>query len=149
MTKKTLTNDQLFEALTTQAGTAPAPAADESALSRDPEFVFELLRTQIAEDIARAMVTAGLNENQLAKKLNVSRQAVNEALAMKGNMTLRTLARISVALDCDLSLTLKKAMRCESLTRGADAVRRVKRVAPPSTKGLRGAKPSAVKQKAV
>ena len=124
MTKKTLTNDQLFEALTTQADTAPAPAADESALSRDPEFVFELLRTQIAEDIARAMVTAGLNENQLAKKLNVSRQAVNEALAMKGNMTLRTLARISVALDCDVFVSFDQPTRANTIEdwRGEDAI---------------------------
>jgi transcriptional regulator with XRE-family HTH domain len=52
------------------------------------------------------MEDAGLNENQLAKKLGVSRQAVNEVLNMTTNMTLKSLAKFCVALDRLPVLTL-------------------------------------------
>lgn len=106
MDRKTHTADELLHLLERQAAAQAASEAPGGApsLPDDPEFVFESLRTDIAESISRAMRDAGLNENQLAKKLGMSRQAVNEALAMKGNMTLRTLAKFTVALGCAVSV---------------------------------------------
>lgn len=72
---------------------------DEPPLSSDPDFVFETLRTDLAEAMLRGMEEAGLNENQLAKKLGVSRQAVDEVLNMTTNMTLKSLAKFCAALD--------------------------------------------------
>ncbi len=76
----------------------PKPQDDVPDLMNDPDFVFEGLRTGLAADLHAAMKRSGLNESQLARKLGVSRQAVNEVLAIKGNMKLRTLAKFCVAL---------------------------------------------------
>lgn len=72
--------------------------AVEGRVVDDPDYVFEAARADLAEQIYRAMEDAGLNESQLAAKLDMSRQAINQALTMKSNFTLRSLVRISLAL---------------------------------------------------
>jgi transcriptional regulator with XRE-family HTH domain len=99
--KKDLTQKQLWRLLEEQAasGSLGKSAPDETAvLHDDPDYVFAALRTGLAEDLHRAMQQSGLNENTLAKKLGITRQAVNEVFQMKTNMTLKSLARFCSAL---------------------------------------------------
>ncbi len=99
-----LTQAELWGALQNQleSGTLGEPVAGEVPdLAADPDYLFEVLRTRLAEHLYRAMKAAGLNENKLARKLGVSRQAVNEVFQMKTNMTLKSLARFCAALNVE------------------------------------------------
>jgi transcriptional regulator with XRE-family HTH domain len=59
----------------------------------------ELLITQVAEEIWKALDEADLNKSDLAGKLSKSKGYVTQLLNGSRNMTLRTLADICFALD--------------------------------------------------
>lgn len=59
----------------------------------------ELLITQVAEEIWKALDEANLNKTDLAEKLSKSKGYVTQLLNGSRNMTLRTLADICFALD--------------------------------------------------
>ena len=94
---------ELYAALERQvdAGDFKDKTASDPPLSADADFLFESFRTEIGEHFVRAMKDAGMNENQLAKKLGVTRQAVNEIILLRGNLTLKTLARYCAALGIE------------------------------------------------
>ena len=104
-----LNQEQLYELLEGQIEAGDFEDKPEHlSLSNDLEFMFGSLRIDLAEDLYVAMKHKGLNESQLAKKLGITRQAVNEVFAMTTNMTLKTLAKFCVALDVEPEITLKK-----------------------------------------
>jgi transcriptional regulator with XRE-family HTH domain len=59
----------------------------------------ELLITQVAEEIWKALDEADLNKTDLAGKLSKSKGYITQLLNGSRNMTLRTLADICFALD--------------------------------------------------
>lgn len=95
----------LFED-TRQATPAELARLEEAAntLRSDPEFLADVSKGFIVEDILRAMQAAGLNRNTLAKKLGKSRQYIGKILDEENpaNFTIDTLAELSVALGVKL-----------------------------------------------
>jgi transcriptional regulator with XRE-family HTH domain len=55
-----------------------------------------------------------ISEAELARRLGVSRAYVTQLLGGKPNMTLATLAKIAIALDCEVQTTLRSAARQHS-----------------------------------
>ncbi len=79
---------------------------DLLALDRNPEFVADLLKGMVTEDIMRAMEDNGINRNQLAKKMGKSRQYIGRVLSEKANFTLERLAALACALDRDIAVRM-------------------------------------------
>lgn len=77
-------------------------------LRADPEFLADVSKGLIVEDILRAMEDAGLNRNTLAAKLGKSRQYVGKILDEENpaNFTIDTLAALSVALGVKLHVRM-------------------------------------------
>jgi transcriptional regulator with XRE-family HTH domain len=139
-----MSEHDLWEALKKQVEQSNAlyrELSEGAPLADDAEYVFQSLRVSLAEVLFRAMEKAGFNENQLAEKLGVTRQAVHEALAMKGNMTLKTLAKYSVALQCEVEISLKP--RAEYLVAASAAI-----PAKPALKHSRIIKNASTKERA-
>jgi len=87
-----------FEAAVDESDRRREIARRDSDLRNDPEFIFEFMKGCFAQGVFAAMRRQGINESQLAEKLGMTRQAVNQTLSMKGNLSMRTLAKFSVAL---------------------------------------------------
>ncbi len=77
-------------------------------LRADPEFLANVSKGFIVEDILRAMEAAGLNRNTLAAKLGKSRQYIGKVLDEENpaNFTIDTLAELSVALGVMLHVRM-------------------------------------------
>jgi len=65
----------------------------------DPEFVADLAKGQITEDILAAMKKDNINKSQLAERLGKSRQYVSRVLNETANFTIDSLAEIACALN--------------------------------------------------
>ena len=76
------------------------PSAEE--LARSPKYVAGLMMTAFAEAVWQGMKRKNLTSAALARELGVSRQAVSEILAMKRDMRISTMARLSAVLDLGL-----------------------------------------------
>lgn len=98
------------------------------AFREDPEYVAEELALDLVMAITRRMRELGLNQSDLARKIGTSPAFVSQLLHGKPNMTLLTLAKLSVALGLDCKIALQTAE--EELPEHADVQRK-----PPS--GLR------------
>lgn len=74
---------------------------------RSSDVLLESLKTQIAIEIDREMKLKNISQNALSKQLGITRQSINEILAMNGNVTLKTLTKIASALSCRISLHIR------------------------------------------
>ena len=63
----------------------------------------------IIEEIKQVMLDKNINQSQLASKLNISKARISQILNSDGNLTIKLLARISEALDCNIKLDIKDA----------------------------------------
>ena len=96
-----------------------AKASSESGLlnsilseyKQDPEYVAEELALRIAEDAARIMHQKGLNRSQLARQMGVSRAYVTRFFDAPPNMTLRSIARLALALGAFPEMRLRRPSR--------------------------------------
>lgn len=73
----------------------------------NPEFVATGLLHDINEQILSQVRALGLRNSQLAERLGVSRAYINKLLDGNPNLTVRSLARIALALGCEPSITLR------------------------------------------
>lgn len=80
----------------------------------DPAFVADFLAMRIADEVDSMMVANGITKAELARRLGVSRAYVTQLLGGKPNMTLTTLAKIAIALDCEVQTTLRPTTRHNS-----------------------------------
>lgn len=64
----------------------------------DADFIAEGLIVRITENISRIMKAKNINNAQLAEELGTSKAYVTKVLNGNPNMTIRTLAKIAVAL---------------------------------------------------
>jgi transcriptional regulator with XRE-family HTH domain len=64
----------------------------------DPDYVADLMALQIAHHIASVLVDEGLTQRALAKRLGVSEAYLSRVLSGHPNMTLKTIAKLSLAL---------------------------------------------------
>ncbi len=75
---------------------------------KDPEYVAEELALRIAEDAARIMHQKGLTRSQLARQMGVSRAYVTRFFDAPPNMTLRSIARLALALGAFPEMRLRR-----------------------------------------
>ena len=74
----------------------------------DPDFVAEELAIDITERINVIMERKGLNKQKIARLLNVSKSYISKLLNGNPNMTIKTLAKITVALDENIIIVPKE-----------------------------------------
>ncbi len=75
----------------------------ESLEDVSPEIKAELdLSFAIADKIGRILTERGLSQKEFARKMKKTEAEVSRWLAGRHNFTIRTIARISVALDVQL-----------------------------------------------
>lgn len=106
MTRRTVKRSDTLDAELEQllAATCTVEEAQEALrdgaadLSKDPDFVADRLKTEIIEELLRAMEREGLNKNQLALRCGKSRQWISRILGEGDNFTVATLARLACAL---------------------------------------------------
>lgn len=72
----------------------------------DPEFKAGVLRLAFYEDMLRIMEEKGINRTELAKRLGCTKAYITKLLSDTTNVTIQTMAKISLALDSELSITL-------------------------------------------
>lgn len=80
----------------------------KAELMEDPEFrkVWEATapRHDLAEALIKLRLAAGLTQEQLAERVGMKKQAITRIENKPGNLTLKTLARISAAAGTDFSI---------------------------------------------
>jgi transcriptional regulator with XRE-family HTH domain len=67
-------------------------------LDQDPDFVSSRLKADIVEALLTAMQKRGMNQNDLAEKLKVTKQWVSRILNESDNFTVATLAKLACAV---------------------------------------------------
>lgn len=82
-----------------------------AALREAPDFVADVAKSLIVEDILRAMEASNLNRNSLAAKIGKSRQYVGKILDedKRANFTIDTLAELATALGVSLHVRMLSA----------------------------------------
>ena len=77
-------------------------------LHEDPDYMFDLMKTRIVHDIRLVMERDGVSISDLARKLNKSRQYISKILSEKSNLSIKSMLKIAIALDCKLEIRLEK-----------------------------------------
>ena len=72
----------------------------------DVDFLTETTILDLTEKIVHKMQRAGLSRADLAQKLGVSKPFVTKLLNGNPNMTIKTMASIAHALECELNVEL-------------------------------------------
>jgi len=75
----------------------------------DPAYQAEKLSLAVTEEFARVMKEKGMSKKDLAERLGVSKARVSNILNGSPNLTLKTLAAISVALDSQIHLEITES----------------------------------------
>ena len=73
-------------------------------LATDVDFHFELLSNQVGLTVSQRMEDLGLTRSALARRLEKTPAWVTQLLRGDGNLTLRTLASLAVALEFEWRL---------------------------------------------
>jgi len=87
-------------------------------VSQNPQRIDDVTR-EFLDDVARLMEEKGINQAELAGRLNVSPAQVSKILSGRANLTVSTLSRVSKALDA--SMWLRLAVEDEEAAAGQDA----------------------------
>jgi len=82
----------------------------------------EELIIDVTEALAEVLVAKGMTRSELAKRLGKSKSFVTQILGGDRNLTLRTLADVADALDCQPRLKLAHRSAPETKTRGTAVV---------------------------
>ena len=78
-------------------------------LADDPEFVAEGLAMKFAEQIARAMKSQGVTKAELGRRLGTSRAYTTRILDAPPNLTLLSMAKVTLALGLNLRIDVAGA----------------------------------------
>jgi len=82
--------------------------SQHAVLIEDPQFrkllAVEALAADSAEMIAKLMAEQNVSKADLARRLDKSRAWVTQLLSGKANLTVRTLAEVTHALDAEVKL---------------------------------------------
>lgn len=89
---------------------------------KDPELVFFDASIELAKDIEDLMEKNQINNTQLAENLECSKAYVTKILKGDANLTMKTLSKISVALEGKLHIRLHDNNEIKSLNRLNDFV---------------------------
>lgn len=71
-------------------------------------FVEERALSAISVALADALVASGKSQREIAASLGLTETQVSQILSNEGDVTVRTLARVSDAVDCDLKIRFIK-----------------------------------------
>ena len=86
----------------------PSPLDDIFAdLANDPEYIAEGIALGIIEDALALMKAQGVTKARLAERMHVSRAYVTRLFNAPPNLTLRTVAQLSVALGAKAVVQLQ------------------------------------------
>jgi transcriptional regulator with XRE-family HTH domain len=83
--------------------------ATKTDYDKDPEFVFRFIRAQIAQDVHRILEERGIKPAELARQMGVDRQWVNNILNESGNLTIKSVARVTCALGCAIGFRIAES----------------------------------------
>ena len=73
------------------------------------DFKLENLILDITEEVCRAMEEKGIGRAELAEKMGVSRAFISKLLNGTPNLTIKTLMKIAVVLDREMSVRMPPA----------------------------------------
>ncbi|MEA2013418.1 MAG: helix-turn-helix transcriptional regulator [Verrucomicrobiota bacterium] len=91
--------EMLANSLTTAEALKEIKELNLPNLDNNPEFMADVAKGQIVEDILVAMETENINKSDLAARLDKSRQYISRVLNEKANFTIKSLAEIACALN--------------------------------------------------
>jgi len=77
----------------------------EKQLKNDVEYIYEKLKFDISENLARLMKQKGITKKELARRMGVSPAYVTKIFSAE-NISLKTIAKVLSALEAD-NYTLK------------------------------------------
>jgi DNA-binding phage protein len=78
-------------------------------LGADPDFVAETMAMKFAERALQLMEERGISRSQLASRMGVSRAYVTRIFDSPPNLTLRSIAAVSLALGAQPALYIEPA----------------------------------------
>lgn len=81
----------------------------------DPYFQLQGVLLDITEKIAIIMQVKNMSYSDLAKKMNVNKSYISRIMNCDENMSLKTLIKISMALDCKVSVSMTSASDIEEI----------------------------------
>ncbi|MCX6841530.1 MAG: helix-turn-helix transcriptional regulator [candidate division WOR-3 bacterium] len=76
-------------------------------IENDPRFVAEGMKLAFADDLVRLLQARGLKRTELAEKLGTNRGYITRILNTEYNLSIETMAKIAVALDAQVTLSMK------------------------------------------
>lgn len=76
-------------------------------LEKDPEFLTESTIVEFTEDMAKRMAELGITRSELARRLDTSPAYITKILQGNANFTLKSMVRISLALESKLTTHLQ------------------------------------------
>lgn len=74
---------------------------------QDPDIISDYINGHVVQTILEIMNQKDISQQELAKKINKSRQYVSRILKENQNFTIYSLSLFSCALDCDLEINIK------------------------------------------
>jgi len=77
-------------------------------LETDPEYQTMWQKSVFVVAITNAMHESGISQNELARRLKVSRQYISRALSHDANFTIESMVRIALVVGLRLEITLEK-----------------------------------------
>lgn len=72
-----------------------------------PEYLAELKKLEISDQIFKLIKKKGFNQNQIAQRMGVSESYFSRILNANANLSILSMAKIAKALGCDLTIKLK------------------------------------------
>ncbi|MBK5931286.1 helix-turn-helix domain-containing protein [Halochromatium salexigens] len=75
---------------------------------QDQDFQFEIKAQDIGMTLARALAESGKSKADLARDLNWKPSRISRVFSGEGNLTLRTLFKVTSALGLDFDVILRK-----------------------------------------
>ncbi|MCX6842089.1 MAG: helix-turn-helix transcriptional regulator [candidate division WOR-3 bacterium] len=108
----------------------------------EPEYWVEYLKLVFSEEIGRIMDERGVSQAELARRLGTSRAYVAKVLRSTANLTLATMAKLALALDARVDLSLvPKEKHVSSFDSGVERPLRERTFRPARQTRHRAARP--------
>jgi len=76
-------------------------------MENDPRFVAEMMKLAFADDLVRLLEARGLKRTELAEKLGTNRGYITRILNTEYNLSIETMAKIALALDAQVTVSMK------------------------------------------
>ena len=78
----------------------------EDEYRKDPDYITEKTFLETMEKVLAVMEDKGISKAELAERMDVSRAYISKLFNNSTNLTLTTLAKLSVALDISIGITI-------------------------------------------